>query len=508
MALLDIFRRRPHPQPERRRPRVNVSEATLKKRYYEAAQQSDLHYGWDNVPVPTQWLIRNSLRVLRARSREQVQNNDYARRFIQLLKSNVVGARGMTFQAQIKNSSGKADSQANGFVESMMADWARRENFDVTGRMDRRAHEHLFISQVAMDGEYLARIVRGRRAGRHGIQIQVLDPEILPVWYEKDLGSGNFIQAGIEFSAMGKPVAYHLMAYGPNQDTYSYYGRKFVRVPADDIIHEYVGELVNQFRGLPWLSTPLTAMKMLAGYEEAALVAARVGAANMAFFKTTADEELPADSMSPEGDFEMDAEAGTMRSLPPGMDLAKWDPKYPDAQFDSFVGSALRRIASGLGVNYNTLANDLKGVNYSSLRQGALEDRDAWSLLQEWMISVFNERLYREWLVWQMTTGGLSLPERPPASLQITNEAKYSDVAWLPRRWQWVDPQKEMVAHTAALLHGIKSRSQIIREMGHDPLRVWQEISRENQVIESLGLDFPIDNPQKVSIAETEKVMD
>lgn len=495
-------------KPEHKPAKRDVPIAKL-KRYYEAAQQSDLHFGWDMVPVPTQWLIRNSLRVLRARSREQVQNNDYAKRFLQVLTMNVVGANGFTFQSQIQNNtSQKQDQQANQFIESMMADWSRRENFDVTGRMDRDSHSRLFIRQVAMDGEYLARIVRGKRAGRHGIQIQVLDPEILPVWYEKDLGAGSYIQSGIEFNALGKPLAYHLMAYGPNEDTYSYYGRKFVRVPAQDIIHEFVTELVNQYRGLPWLATPLTAMKMLAGYEESALVAARVGASNMAFFKRTANEELPADVESPTGDLEMEAEPGVFRELPPGMSVDAWNPKYPDAQFPTFIKASLRRIASGLGVSYNTLANDLEGVNYSSLREGALQDRDAWSVIQSWMAEVFLDRLYREWLHWQMTTGGVTLPMAAPASLNFSNENKYLRVKWLPRRWQWVDPEKEMSANTASILHRLKSRSQIIREMGHDPERVWDEIARENEILQQKGITIPQETPQKVTATETEKLKD
>lgn len=500
MGFFDRFKK--EEQPQHKPARREVSTGTLKKRYYESAQQSDLHYGWDMVPVPTPWLVRNSLRVLRARSREQIQNNDYAKRFIQLLKSNVVGPKGFTFQPQIKNSAGKPDDQANGFTESMIRDWARRENFDVTGRMDLVGHSRLFISQVAGDGEYLARIVRGRRAGRHGIQIQVLDPEILPVWYEKDLGSGGFIQSGVEFNSYAKPVAYHLMAYGPDEDTYSYYGRKFVRVPAEDIIHEFMVEWVQQYRGLPWLATSLTAMKMLAGYEEAALTNARVGAANMAFFKTTADEQLFGDSESPEGDIEMDAEPGVFRTLPPGMSLDNWNPKYPEAQYESFVKAQLRRVASGLGVNYNTLANDLTSVNYSSLRQGAIEDRDAWSMLQDWMVTVFLDRLYREWLTWQMTTGGVTLPMRAPASLSMPNEAKYMDVSWLPRRWHWIDPQKDTDANSAQLLHGLKSRSQIIREMGHDPVRVWDEIAQENKILEEKGLEFTIEAPGAEKVME------
>jgi len=87
----------------------------------------------------------------------------------------------------------------------------------------------------------------------------------------------------------------------------------------------------------------------------------------------------------------------------------------------------LRGIASGMGVSYNSLAGDLEGANYSSLRQGALEDRDYWKTLQQWFIDHFMYPIYEAWLECAILSGAL-------APLKASNAEKYKSVNFYPRR--------------------------------------------------------------------------
>jgi len=52
-------------------------------------------------------------------------------------------------------------------------------------------------------------------------------------------------------------------------------------VPASDVFHLFVPERAEQLRGYTWLHAVLMRAQMLQGYEEAALVAARVGATRL-----------------------------------------------------------------------------------------------------------------------------------------------------------------------------------------------------------------------------------
>jgi capsid protein len=65
---------------------------------------------------------------------------------------------------------------------------------------------------------------------------------------------------------------------------------------------------------------------------------------------------------------------------------------------------------------------------------------------------------------------------------------EYTPAHFQGRRWSWVDPQKDATAQQMAIASDIKSRSQIIRELGDDPETVWREIQREREFMKTLGI--------------------
>lgn len=60
----------------------------------------------------------------------------------------------------------------------------------------------------------------------------------------------------------------------------------------------------------------------------------------------------------------MDASPGTFAQLAAGQDFKEFDPQYPNGEFDSFHKAVLKGIASGLGVSYTALSNDLEATSY------------------------------------------------------------------------------------------------------------------------------------------------
>jgi capsid protein len=63
------------------------------------------------------------------------------------------------------------------------------------------------------------------------------------------------------------------------------------------MIHAFLPERAMQTRGAPWMSPVIADLKMLNGYREAELVAARVGASKMGFFTSpTGDGFTPDDT--------------------------------------------------------------------------------------------------------------------------------------------------------------------------------------------------------------------
>ncbi|MCI0539082.1 MAG: phage portal protein [Verrucomicrobiales bacterium] len=72
----------------------------------------------------------------------------------------------------------------------------------------------------------------------------------------------------------------------------------------------------------------------------------------------------------------MEVSPGQFETRPVGFEFQTFDPQHPTQAFPFFVKTFLRGIASGLGVSYNTLANELEGVNFSSIRAGVSDERE------------------------------------------------------------------------------------------------------------------------------------
>ena len=451
------------------------------RRGFAAAKTTTLTERWTRTPVPIDHVVHMELRSLRARSREQAQNNDYLRRFVAMCKSHVVGPDGVILQARASSAKGKPDRLANAAIEAAWREWSRPENCDVTGHSSFAEQQRILIAAVAVDGEVFVRKVA---RGPFGLQLQHIDPERVPVDYNDRFQNGNVIQAGIEYDSYGAPVAYHVQS-DTNPEYYGS-GRGFVRVPADEIYHLFVREWVGQKRGFPWASTALLRLNMLGGYEDAALVNARVGAAKMGFIETPSGDGYIGDDEDAQGNIIAEAEPGVFEEVPAGTQFHEFNPQYPNGEFGDFVKAALRGIASGLGVSYHKLANDLEGVNYSSGRLGELEDREIWKTIQQWFIDTFLRRVYDDWIKSALIRQKITVAGRP---LKVERLEKFRRVSWQPRRWQWVDPQKEVNAQKVAIELGLRSRSDIIREQGRDPEDVWAEIAREREVMAAMGID-------------------
>lgn len=454
---------------------------TINRRHYEAASTDRLTASWTTAPTSPDQLIATSLRISKARAREQSRNNDYVKRYLGLLSSNVVGPVGVVMQARTKSANGQPDKPANAALEAGWREWSRREHCDIAQRLNWVKIQQLLVKTVATDGEFLVRIIRGRVAGKWGFALQPLDTELLDVSYNRKMAGGGFIKFGIEFNQFLRPIAYHLVQQDPSADTYAYGGKRYVRVPAADILHDFIPTQVGQKRGITMMATALMRLNMLKGYEDAAVVNARVGAAKMGVWEDVADvEDLAgvADDKDAAGNYLMDADPGGFFEAPPGKKLSSWDPQYPHDQFGEFVKATLRGIASGLDINYNSLANDLEGVSFSSIRAGVLEDRETWKALQIWWIDSFCRPVYEQWLPMALLTGNLRVGR---GSLDPLREDKYRQVSWQPRRWAWVDPLKDQQANKLAIDEGLTSRSQVIRDQGMDPDEVWAEIESDNQ---------------------------
>lgn len=455
-----------------------VWRTAWRKLGFEAGNTDRLTGTWSASDQSDNMALRSKLRAMRARSRDFCRNNEYGRKFLSLVETNVVGHAGFTLKVDCRDRAGNPDKADSRRIAAAYTRWIKAGQFDVTGRLSETMFDRLAIRMVARDGECLIRLVTGRDRGVHGCQLQLLPGHLLDEEHNQDLPNGHRIRMGVEYDPFMAPVAYHLRVLPPNSDMHGITSRVYQRVPAAEIIHVLLPMDAEQWRGVPWAYAALRGAWQLDRFDEAALVAANVGASKMGFFQQKDPEAGPPigesdDDSDQTGDFVDKAEPGTFEIIPDGYEFKDFSPDFPNAVYEPFHKEVARRMASGLLVGYHGLTGDLRDVNYSSIRQGELTEREAWKVIQSWYIEAVKVRVFGWWL------GNALVRDADLKSLPQTQFDKFNAPIFTGRRWDWVDPKSDVMAEREAVALGIRSRQQIIRDRGGDPDQVFRELAEE-----------------------------
>lgn len=449
-----------------------------KRNFFKGAEMSRLWFDWIAAPISADQEIYNDFMRLRGRARDLRRNHPLVRQYIDMVSTNVIGDEGMTLRARVRTATGDLDKRMNARIEAAWEDWSDEVTTDgMFGLVD---FQQLMIESLAIDGECLIRKIRSFAANRYRFALQPVDPDLLDhQFFRSATDVENEIRLGVEVDKWGRPAAYWFWDRHPT-DLINISARRRIRVPADEILHIYRPDRVNQSRGTTWLNSIMFPARMLDGYVEAEVVAARTGAAKMGFFEQTdgEDYEPPAAGEN----LRMEAVPGQFEALPPGYSFKPWNPDHPSVAFPNFLKAMQRWIASGLRVSYNTLANDLEGVNYSSLRSALRTEQDQWKKLQHWWARRVLKPIYAEWLEFAQLSGRLYLDSR--------DWSLYLAVKFMPRGWDWVDPLKDINATVAAIDNGLTSRTRALAEQGEDFEEIAEELFEEQELIAELGLNL------------------
>lgn len=466
---------------------IGAVSASSYKRGYDAAKRNRLHGGW-GYQQSANAEIRSALHTIRNLSRHLAVNNDYGRRFLGMLKNNVVGPAGIRLQAMPLKPDGTVDQADAAVIEAGWKAFCKAGVCTVDGRLSMTDALRLGVETLAKDGELLIRHFDGWAGNADRYAFQLIEADHLDENNNQPAGDRRGrIRMGVELNKFNRPQKYYLFENHPGDDLPTYSQRRYQAFGADELDHIFLVERAGQVRGVPWMVTPSKRMHMLDGYEDAELVASRTAASKMGFFKSQDGEGYVGDDEETEADGEggtrkvpvMDAEPGTFEDIG-NLDFVPFDPQHPTGQYDAFVKAILRGIASGLGVSYVSLANDLKGVSWSSVRYAAIDDRDFYMALQGFVIEHMLGPIFAHWLENAIRVGALPLP--------YSMLHKFSNVVWQPRRWKWVDPAKEAKGHQSALEMGTTSPQRIAADSHGDLEEIFKEIAQAKAMAERHGI--------------------
>lgn len=478
MALFDLFKPKAIEPEEQKR---------IQKRSYAAANTGRLFADFKYSEASSDAELQNAIHILRSRSRELSRNNEYAKRYLNLLKTNVVGERGFTLQVKAVNSVGDLDQTGNQEIEDTFKMWGRKGHCTVDGRLSWVDAQRLVIEGLARDGEVF--IIKHRGNGfKDSFAIEFIEPDQIDHKVNnKKLDNGNEVRMGVELDKFRRPVAYYMTKHHPGDTNYTSKSldAKYTRLPADRVIHIFMPLRAGQTRGEPWMTPAIGGLKHLGAFVEAATVNARMGASKMGFFTSPAGDGFVADDLDNNVPI-IEAEPGTFHQLPEGVSFQSFEPQFPNNEFASFHKTVLKGIASALGVSYTALSNDLESVSYSSIRSGSLEERDYYRTVQGFLIDHFVRPVFEAWLSSAMEIGALTLP--------LATYNKFASAAeFRGRAWAWVDPLKEMNAAINGLKSGILSLQDVATSYGKDTEELLSQIQRDKALMAQFGIDYALE---------------
>jgi lambda family phage portal protein len=458
------------------RRRETVGPTAVRARLEGAMAQRRLR-GWQPPLENINSLVASGGPRLLARSRELVVTNGYAANACEAFASNLVGDG-------IKPSSLIEDPALRDRVQRLWLAWT--DEADADGLTDFYGLQAMVAREMFVAGECFVRL-RPRRA-EDGLlvplQLQLLQSEMLPFEKTETAGNGNRIRCGIEFDLIGRRVAYHFRRRHPGDSTDQRIAAPdTVRVPAEDVLHIYRPIDAGQIRGLPHVAPAMVRLFLLDQYDDAELDRKKTAAMFAGFITKTAPEEqlLGEIEATDMGGAIASLEPGTMQVLLPGEDVKFSSPADVGGGYEAFQYRTLLSVSASLGLPYHLVTGDVRQANYSSLRAELVEFRRRIGQLQHGvLVHQFCRPIWARWLETAQLAGRLDLSDPVAARM----------VQWIPPRWDWVDPLKDIQAQVLAMEAGITSRRKVVEATGYDVEEVDRENATDAARAAALGLSY------------------
>ena len=404
--------------------------------------------------------------AVRGRGRYLYNNNSYAHAGVEAIVDNAAGT-GITPTPTHPDPDVRA---------AISAEWNRfMKRADADGMTDGPGVWANAVRALVTDGEAFLQIVETRM----GPKLRLIPAEMVDEAKTADLGDGRYIVAGVEFNAAGERVAYWVMPMKPT-DVVTY--APSIRIPASDILHLMAPIGAGQVRGVSWLAPVLLRLSEIDGLEDALLAGFKVAALHAAFLvdlNGTSDVPYDAD----ESGLVTGLEPGTMKRIPPGMDI-KFNSPQQAIQSTEYLKAQIHAVAAGLGVPFHLVSSQVGEANYSSLRAAMLAFRARIERIQYSCIIPCMARYYERFVTSAILSGRIKAPDFE------SNMADYLDAEYIPCAMEWVDPAKDIQATKEAIESGLMSRRQAVSALGWNIEALDSEIAADREREKALGLTF------------------
>lgn len=467
---------------------------------YEAAQSGRRSMdAWGSVSVagPNTELAAAHYMLVQ-RSRWEVQNNPSAYRARSVVGTWTVGT-------------GIVPSIPVAEVSDLWERWITSADADENA-VDFYSLQLQAMNEIFTAGEVLGRL--RRRLTSDGLpvplQVQLIPTEYMPIAAWDRPGDAKTV-CGMEYDGIGRRIAYWMYNRHPRELMQNSGRPEMRRVPAEDVLHSFVSDDVGLSRGVPWLSRALITLHDIAEYLDAEMVRKKTAA----LLAVIVSDPAPTPSVglvdgsdlsgqSVEDDINTNIpplSPGAMIRVGHGTEVEVVQPADVGGSFDPFVRQQFLLIAQGLGIPYELLTGDFRGMNERIARlilKAFERDVARW---QRQLIADLCRPVWRAWLHAAIESGafGRTLSQEELRSVQ--------DVEWIAPPFPHIHPVQEVQAEILAIGAGLKSRKRSVAERGGNFQSTVREIAEDKALFDEFGIPLSFD-PRAVLIEPDESPAD
>jgi lambda family phage portal protein len=467
--------------PEAGYKREAYRKALEEYKNYDAAGYDRINSNWRVFNESAEMTDRYSRDTVRARARDLERNSDIMNAVTGAYKRNVYGA-GYRLRANC------SDENLNTQIEKLWKIWCKKQNCDVTGTQSFQSMMRMAIQRKKIDGGILF-LKRYTSEGFIPFKLQALEVDELDLTAITPMKQGDRVVGGIEYNSYSRPVGYFIRQYSLDGTNIT----EPVYIEAKDIIFYFTKTRPSQIREVSDMTPTITRIRDANEFMRAVSVKERILSCLSVFIK----RELPPSGIgvgrggaigsSGKDDKTYDYQGktltpGMIQYLNKGDEAQVVNPSGQATDATAYIKQEIRLVGSGQGLSYETISRDMSESNYSSARQGLIEDELTYAEEKSLLMEVMTE-IYESFLISLVLAGKVNIKDF------WEKKETYLDHNWIQAPKRWIDPMKETNANRIALSTGQKTWGDLASENGKD----WKEQINEMVEVIEYGKEKGID---------------
>lgn len=441
---------------------------------YDSGDSGRINKNWTPRNISAQLTDTWSRDIVRARARDLERNSDIMNAVISAYNRNVVG-EGFTLQARTEN------EEFNEKIESLWKLWIKKKNCDVTKTQNFMQILRMVERRKRVDGGILI-YKCFTEGGLLPFKIQCIEVDEIARDQISPFFQGNKVVDGIEVNEYATPMGYWIKQYSLDGIT----EQKSRFIPAKDIIHIFTKTRPSQVREMSDMSPTITRIRDVQEFMTAVSVKQRIEACLSVFIKkNVSDSGLGRLNNTKQGKTEYEGKMltpGMIKVLNSGDEIQVVNPNGQAADATQYIKLQNQFMGAGQGLSYEATTRDMSQTNYSSARQGLIEDNLTYVEDREVLNDLVDE-IYETFIISVVLSGKVKVEDF------WNNKEKYFRHEWIHAPKRWIDPLKESTATKIGLMSGQKTFQQVAAENGKD----WKEQINDMAEVIKYGKECGID---------------